>query len=419
MIPIKPLQPLDAQIILPGSKSFTQRALIIAALASGSSLVKGALFSEDTAYLARALQLLGADIKRQQGNMVIQGTGGRIKNPRQDLYLENNGTALRLLTTVVCLGSGPFVLTGTHRLLERPVHSLLKALNSQGVKASGKDKEGFPPVLIEAQGLQGGSITLDRIESSQYVSSLLISAPYGREDLRLRLEGPVVSRPYIDMTVGVMRDFGAEVVTPGADYYQVSHQSRYLGRTYAIEGDVSSASYFFLAAALGHGRVQAGPVFPHTRQGDIGFLDILKQCGHKVRIGESEVEVIGGDPVAGEKSFDLGDMPDMVPSLAVLAACRPGRTIIRNVAHLRLKESNRLEALVNELGKTGIESRETDDGLIITGGRPHGAEIETYKDHRIAMSFAILGLTTPGIFIKDPDCVQKSFPGFWQALDAL
>jgi 3-phosphoshikimate 1-carboxyvinyltransferase len=419
IVPIKTLHSPDARITLPGSKSYTQRALIIAALAAGPSFVKGALFSEDTAYLTRALQLLGADIKRQQGEMVIQGTGGRLKNPRQDLYLENNGTALRLLTTVVCLGKGPFVLTGTPRLLERPVHSLLKALNSQGVKARGKDKEGFPPVLIEAQGLQGGAVVLERIESSQYVSSLLISAPYGQEDLHLRLEGPIVSRPYIDMTVEVMRDFGAEVVTSGADCYQVSHQSKYLGRTYSIEGDISSASYFFLAAALGQGRVQVGPIFPHTRQGDIGFLDILEQCGHKVRRGESHVEVIGGDPVTGEKVFDLGDMPDMVPSLAVLAACRPGKTIIRNVAHLRLKESNRLEALVNGLGKTGIEARETEDGLIITGGRPHGAEIETYKDHRIAMSFTILGLITPGIFIKDPDCVQKSFPGFWQVLDAL
>jgi 3-phosphoshikimate 1-carboxyvinyltransferase len=419
MIPVKLLNHLDGRVILPGSKSYTQRALVVAALAVGPSLLKGPLLSEDTAYLARALQMLGADIERQHGDMVVQGTGGRIKNPREALYLENNGTALRLLTTVVCLGDGTFVLTGTPRLLERPVQPLLAALNSLGVQARGQDREGFPPVLIEARGLQGGSVTLSRIESSQYVSSLLISAPFARNDLMLRLQGPVPSRPYIEMTIEVMKKFGAEIIIDGPDCFQVSNRSRYHGMSYAVEGDVSSASYFFLAAALCQGRVRVEPIFSQTLQGDIGFLDILEQLGHEVRRGEGFVEVSGGNPVSGERVFDLGDMPDMVPTLAVLAACRPGKTIIRNVAHLRLKESDRLEVLVRELGKTGIQAREMEDGLVIEGGRPQRAEIETYNDHRIAMSFAIMGLTTPGIFIKNPGCVQKSFPGFWQTLEGL
>jgi 3-phosphoshikimate 1-carboxyvinyltransferase len=419
MITIKPLNHLDSRVALPGSKSYTQRALVIAALAEGHSLLKGPLISEDTDYLSRALKMLGANLEGQQGDIVIQGTGGQIRNPGQALYLENNGTALRLLTTVVCLGEGAFVLTGAPRLLERPVLPLLAALNRLGVRARGQDREGFPPVLIEAQGLQGGSVTLGLIESSQYVSSLLISAPFARNDLVLRLEGPVPSRPYIEMTLEVMKHFGAEVLSDGPDYFHVSNQSQYQGTTYLIEGDVSSASYFFLAAALVQGRVRVGPIFSQTRQGDIALLKVLEQLGHKVIREDGYVEVIGGSPVSGEKVFDLGDMPDMVPTLAVLAACRPGRTIIRKVAHLRIKESNRLEALVRELSKIGIKARELEDGLEIEGGRPKGAEIETYKDHRIAMSFAVLGLTTPGIIIKDPDCVQKSFPGFWQVLEGL
>lgn len=416
---IKPIVHLDGRVKIPGSKSYTQRALLIAALAEGPSFLEGPLLSEDTACLTKALTLLGAGIEVQQGNMTVQGTGGRISNPHQEIYLENNGTAMRLLTTVVCLGEGLFVLTGAPRLLERPVRPLLAALKTLGVKVRSQDREGFPPVCIEAQGLQGGRVTLSHIASSQYVSSLLISAPFARQDLVLELQGPVPSRPYVEMTLGVMKRFGVEVVADSPACYKVSNQRKYVGTICLIEGDVSSASYFFLAAALCQGRVRVQPVSLETLQGDIRFLQILEQLGCQVRRGPGWVEVVGGKPVSGERIFDLGDMPDMVPTLAILGACRPGRTIIKNVAHLRIKESNRLEALVKELTKTGIAIRELEDGLVIEGGRPQGAEIETYNDHRMAMSFAILGLTVPGMKIKDPGCVQKSFPGFWEELDKL
>ena len=210
-----------------------------------------------------------------------------------------------------------------------------------------------------------------------------------------------------------------EVITEPPACFKVSNQRKYGGMTCLIEGDVSSASYFFLAAALCRGRVRVQPVSLETLQGDIRFLQVLEQLGSKVRRGQGWVEVVGGKPVYGEMVFDLGDMPDMVPTLAILGACRPARTIIKNVAHLRIKESNRLEALVKELTKTGIQIQELEDGLMIEGGRPQGAEIETYNDHRMAMSFAVLGLKVPGIKIKDPGCVQKSFPGFWEELNKL
>lgn len=391
----------------------------MAALAEGDSCLQGPLLSEDSRYLQEALTLLGAGIKIQAGDMHIQGTEGRITNPQLEIYLGNNGTAMRLLTTVVCLGRGEFCLTGTPRLLERPLQPLLAALNDLGVEAYSRSNKGFPPVVIQARGLQGGEVSLRDLDSSQYISSLLISSPYTAEGLSLKLEGPVPSRPYVEMTAGLMHHFGVEITRISPDHFVIDKNQRYQGRVCRIEGDVSSASYFFLAAALTQGTVKVRPVMAQTLQGDIRFLEILETLGCRVQRGEDWAEVSGGTLKAGDFVFDLGDMPDMVPTLAVLAACRPGRTTITNVAHLRIKESNRLEALVKELTKTGGRVEEMEDGLKIEGGRLHGAEIETYNDHRIAMSFAVLGLIVPGIKIKDPTCVQKSFPGFWDELEKL
>jgi 3-phosphoshikimate 1-carboxyvinyltransferase len=416
---IKPIVAPRAQITLPGSKSYTQRAMILAALADGDSSLLNPLIAEDTEYLLAALRLLGAGIKIKDGQMTVRGTGGRIYNPGREIYLGNNGTAMRLLTAMVCLGQGEYILTGAPRLLERPLAPLLSALKALGVKAQSREREGFPPVVIQADGLQGGEVTLRNLESSQYVSSLLISAPLARQDLSLRLEGSIPSLPYIEMTAVLMQQFGVEVERPGSDRYLIRHGQSYRGISCRIEGDVSSASYFFLAAALCRGTIRVEPITPQTLQGDIGFLEVLEKAGSTVVKGDYWVEVSGGELKPGDLVFDFGEMPDMVPSLAVLAACRPGRTIIRNVAHLRIKESNRLQALARELNRTGVKAEETLDGLSIEGGNPQGAEIETYDDHRIAMSFAVLGLVAPGMKIKNPDCVQKSFPGFWKELEKL
>lgn len=419
MIEIKPITQLNARVTMPGSKSYTQRAMIMAALAEGDSCLQRPLLSEDTGYLTEALRLLGAGIQIHNGDMLVQGTAGRISNPKKEIYLGNNGTAMRLLTTVVCLGKGEFLLTGAPRLLERPVQPLLTALNTLGVEARSEGKQGFPPVVIRADGLQGGKIQIRSIESSQYVSSLLISSPFARDDFVLELQGTIPSMPYVEMTTALMKQFGVQVDKESPNRFSIKNGQRYKGITCRIEGDVSSASYFFLAAVLCQGRVSVEPIIPNTLQGDIGFLKVLEELGCGVIRGDHWVEVTGGRLKSGEIIVDFGDMPDMVPTLAILAACRSGRTIIKNVAHLRIKESNRLEALVRELTKTGIKAEETEDGLKIEGGRPHGAEIETYNDHRIAMSFAVLGLIVPGMKIKDPDCVQKSFPGFWGELKKL
>jgi len=419
MIAIEPLGTMDAVVRVPGSKSYTQRAMVIAALAEGESVLRDPLLSEDTLLLAEALRLLGAEVRTEGGEMTVRGTGGRIAVPQRAIDLGNNGTAMRLLAGMTSLGEGPIVLTGGRRLCERPMKPLLEALATQGVGIETDRDRGYPPVTIRGGRLAGGRIVLRDIGSSQYVSSLLITAPFAAADTAIVLEGRIPSLPYIALTVETMGAFGAAVTHDGEGRYLVRNDLRYRGRGYRIEGDVSSASYFFLAASLLKGRIRVENIEPRTRQGDIGFLKILEGLGCTVIRGDRCVEVRGGELPAGDMAFDLGQMPDIVPTLAVLCALRPGRSLIRNVAHLRLKECDRLEALVNEIGKTGIAAEVIGEDLAITGGIPRGARIRTYDDHRIAMSFAILGLAVPGMEIEGEACVGKSFPGFWTALKGL
>ncbi|MGZ3596129.1 MAG: 3-phosphoshikimate 1-carboxyvinyltransferase [Syntrophales bacterium] len=414
---IKPVRDLNATVEVPGSKSYTQRALVVASLAEGKSMLSNALISEDTRYLVEALRFLGAEIIISGSDVTVTGTDGNIHNPGRAIMLGNNGTALRFLTTLASLGKGEYILDGSRRLRERPLLPLLNALKILEVKFQSRD--GYPPVKIDAEGLKGGKVAFADVESSQYVSSLLIGAPYAEGDIEIALTGRIVSEPYIAMTMHVMGHFGAEVITRGKQLFGVRSGRHYRGHRYIIEGDASSASYFFLAAALCRGRVRVVNINPASLQGDINILGIMETLGCSVVRGDHWVEVTGGPLHDGDVIFDMGNMPDMVPTLAVLAAFRQGQTIITNVSHLRVKESDRIAAIVNELKRIGVSAKETADGLIVVGGKPHGAHIETYNDHRIAMSFAIAGLTVPGIRIKNRHCVGKSFPGFWDELSRL
>jgi 3-phosphoshikimate 1-carboxyvinyltransferase len=418
-VKIKPLEHIEATVRIPGSKSYTQRAMLIAALAEGQSILRDSLISEDTRILATALGDLGADIRSEGERTVIRGNGGRLARPSREIHLGNNGTAMRLLAGVASLSEGPAVLTGGPRLRERPMKPLLEALTVLGVDVRTDQDKGYPPVTIRGGRLKGGEVVLRDIESSQYVSAILITAPFADEDTVIVLEGRVPSLPYIALTVETMEAFGAKVAVDRPDRFVVKSGQRYRGREYRIEGDVSSASYFLLAAALSRGRVRVENINPRTSQGDIAFLTLLERLGCRVHRGENHVAIEGVELPGGEMTFDLGSMPDMVPTLAVLSALRPGRSVIRNVAHLRFKESDRLAALVNELRKTGIAAEEISDGIAVTGGTPRGASIATYSDHRIAMSFAVLGLVVPGMIIEGEGCVGKSFPGFWNALEGL
>lgn len=419
-VEIKPLPYVDATVTVPGSKSHTQRALVIASLAEGESFLYNVLISEDTLYLIEGLRSLGVQFQVSHREVIITGTGGNIRLPQgKTIYMGNNGTGLRFFTSLVALGKGEVVLDGNSRLQERPVKPLLDALGELGVSIESRHGRGYPPLKIRADGLKGGVVSFGDVESSQYISSLLISSPYARDDVEIHLEGKVVSEPYIDMTLQVIDDFGVVVERDGKHCFRVRPGQRYKGRRYRIEADVSSASYFFLAAALCGGRIRVLDVSPNSLQGDIAFLDILERFGCTVVRGDSWVEVIGRALPGGEMVIDMGNMPDMVPTLAVLASFRSGRTRITNVSHLRFKESDRIATVVAELKRIGINAEELEDGLVVNGGKPRGAEIETYDDHRIAMSFAVAGLVVPGMKIRNPHCVKKSFPEFWDTLNTL
>lgn len=416
---ITPLERVDATVQVPGSKSFTQRALVAASLAEGKSLLRNALIAEDTGHLVGALRLLGAQIVCSGPDVIVTGTGGRIANPGRELHLGNNGTAMRFLVSVAALGPGDITLTGDPRLCERPLKPLLEGIANLGVSSACRNAPGYPPVTIHGGTLRGGRVVFRDIESSQYVSSVLLAAPYAAGDVAVEIRGASVSRPYVEMTLATMKAFGVAAEKSAENLYSVRHGQRYRACRYLVEGDLSSASYFFLAAALCGGTVRVANTNFWTHQGDVRFLRYLKELGCAVAATDQWIEVSGGKLVDGDFTASMEDIPDMVPTMAVLAALRPGRTFIRNVSHLRLKESNRLAALVTELAKTGVRAEELEDGLVIEGGTPRGAEIETYNDHRIAMSFAVLGLVAPGMRIENPGCVGKSFPGFWTELDKL
>ncbi len=417
MIEIRPLPHLDATVTIPGSKSFTHRALIVSALADGESILIHALRSEDTEYTAQALERLGIQIFWEGDLLHVLGEGGRLKGEEEKIYVGNSGTSMRFLTALVALKRGRTLLDGSERMRKRPVADLLDGLRTLGVKAFFRDGNGCLPVIIESRGLHGGKTKIRGEESSQFLSALLMVAPYAMEDVYVEITGRLASRPYVDITCDVMSAFGVEVQSEGYHSFFVRAGQRYQPRKYRIEGDISHASYFFSAAAVTEGRVRAERFSSTSLQGDAGFLNILEKMGCVVLRGEGWTEVRGGELHGIE--VDMNEMPDLVPTLAVTAAFARGQTLIQNIGHLRLKESDRISVLTTELRHMGVRVEEGEDWLKIEGGKGHGAEIEPHDDHRIAMSFAIAGLVIPGIKIKEPQCVKKSFPDFWEVFGRL
>jgi 3-phosphoshikimate 1-carboxyvinyltransferase len=407
---ITPQDKVHATLTLPGSKSYTHRALVAASLADGESLLTNALDAEDTRLTAQALERLGAQIDWREDGVRVQGAGGRWQPVFGPIYLGNSGTSMRFLTALAALGQGEYRLTGSPRLCERPQGELLEALAQLGVKAHAERGDGCPPVLVHG-GLQGGKARLSGSISSQYLSALLFIAPLAPQGGEIEITGDLVSRPYVDLTLEVLGDFGISYYRQGYRYFHLPGEQRYLPQDYAIEADASSASYFWAAAALTGGRVTITNLSFDSCQGDVGFVKVLERLGCRISSGKEGLTVEGG-PLQGVE-VDMAAMPDLVPTLAVLAAFAQGDTVITGVAHLRHKESDRLATVATELGKMEITARETADGLVITGGQPRGAMIDTYQDHRLAMSFAVAGLKAPGTVIRDPDCVAKSFPEFW------
>jgi 3-phosphoshikimate 1-carboxyvinyltransferase len=417
MIEIKTLQHCDAVVTIHGSKSYTHRALIVSGLADGESVLVNALRSDDTECTIQGLEKFGILIFQRTDGLHVLGKGGKLEGEDGIIFVGNSGTSMRFLTALSALKHGRTLLDGNERMRGRPIGDLLDGLSALGVRAYSIEKNGCPPVVIESQGLKGGKANIKGEASSQFLSALLMIAPYAREDVHVEITSHLASKPYVDMTLDVMSTFGVEVKSDGYRSFFVRAGQGYLPKTYRIEGDASNASYFFAAAAVTKGRVRVENFCPNSAQGDVGFLTILEEMGCEVIRGEDWAEVRGKE-LHGIMA-DMNAMPDLVPSLAVTAALARGETTIQNIGHLHLKESDRIRALAGELAKMGIRVVEGVDWLKVEGGGAHGAEIETHDDHRLAMSFAIAGLAVPGVKIKGEQCVNKSFPEFWEELQKL
>lgn len=421
---IIPLQrPVDAAVTVPGSKSITNRALVLAALTypDEGCVLHGALRSEDTEVMIDSLLRLGFIVNCDWANSTLfvhrEPSPTRIPAPQAELFVSNSGTSMRFLTAMVSLGHGQYRIDGTPRMRERPVDDLLGALRQLGVTARSEMGNGCPPVVIKAQGLRGGDVHVRGEISSQFLSALLMVAPFAQAPVQIYVDGPLVSRPYVEMTVEMMRGWGLKVERPLEHVYRVPGGGGYEISGYHIEPDATAASYFFAAAAITGGRITVLGFPEESLQGDLQFADYMETMGCRVEHCTSGITV-HGRPLRGV-DVDMNDISDTVMTLAAVACFAEGPTTIRNVAHIRHKETDRLAALAAELRRVGAEVEEFSDGLKITPRPLHGAEIETYNDHRMAMSMALIGLRVPGIVIKNPACVAKTYPDFFDDLEKL
>jgi 3-phosphoshikimate 1-carboxyvinyltransferase len=411
---------IDAVLRVPGSKSITNRALLIAALASGESQLSGGLESEDTLAMIEGLTALGCEITLSPERWRVQGRRGKLQRSAAAIHARNSGTTARFLTAAAALANGTVVIDGSPRMRERPIDDLTAALAGLGVRVDLLGQQGCPPVRVHGGALPGGRTEIDARRSSQFVSAVLLAAPYARADVVLEFTGGVVvSRPYVDLTLQVMRAFGADADWIGPAALRVRAGRGYRGREYAIEPDASAAVYPFCAAAITGGRARVEGIPADSIQADLEVLGVLEAMGCEVQRGADYAQVRGPLGRLHPVSVDMNQMPDAALAIAVVALFAGGTTQIANIANLRIKETDRLHALETELRKLGAAASASQDGLAIEPGRLHGAEIETYDDHRMAMSFALAGLRIPGVSIRNPACVRKTWPDYFEMLERL
>jgi 3-phosphoshikimate 1-carboxyvinyltransferase len=409
--PILPARPgLDAVVRVPGSKSVTNRALLLAGLAAGRSVLRGALEAGDTAAFAAGLCSLGVAVERRGDEVVVDGGGGSFPATEADVDCAEAGTAARFLLAAAAASHGVYRFDASPQLRRRPLGLLLQALRAQGARTE-PDDAGALPLTLRADGIAGGGLRLPGDTSSQFVSALLMAAPLARGPLDLRVDG-LVSRPYVAMTLRMMQDFGVNAHAANGDSYTVT-PGRYAGRDYDIEPDASTASYFFAAAAATGGRVKVlGLRRDQALQGDIAFLDVLECMGCEVIDAPDGVLVAGPAALAG-LTVDMSDISDTFMTLAAIAPLATSPVTITGIGNVRLKESDRIAAMEENLGRTGVTTESGPDSLRVFPTAPRGAHIDPHGDHRIAMAFSVLGLRVPGMVVDDPGCVAKTCPGFF------
>lgn len=410
--------PVNGSIRPPGSKSLTNRALVIAALANGTSHLTGVLDSRDTQVMIDSLRKLGLNVEQSLADQTVRITGchGRPQAKAADLWLENSGTSIRFLTALCALGNGTYRLDGNSRMRERPIGDLIAALRQVGIPTSCESANDCPPVIVKGSGLPGGAVSINANLSSQFLSAILMVAPCSQQVMDITVAGEMVSEPYVDMTLQIMSRFGVSVERPSPGVFRVAPQT-YAATDYDIEPDASAASYFFALAAVTGGTVTVEGLHLKALQGDVHFVDALQRMGCRVTSGPTSITVQGG-PLEGI-DIDMNAISDTAQTLACVAPFATGPTRIRNVAHMRLKETDRVAAVVTELRRLGLQVEEHPDGMTIHPGILHGGTVATYDDHRMAMSFSLIGLRVPGIRIADPQCTSKTYPGYFDDLDRL
>jgi len=413
--------PIDAVVVPPGSKSITNRALLAAALATGTSTLHGVLFADDTEAMIDCVRSLGAVVSLTENATTISvtGIGGDLSGCSPSFFARQSGTTARFLASVLALGDTPLRLDADDAMRRRPMNDVFAAIERLGVHVSFEQVSGHLPAVIEGPIQRTGEmpeVSIDASVSSQFTSGLLLAAPCMPEGLKIHIDGAVVSRPYLDMTIAVMASFGVVVEQPD-DRTFVVPTGGYLARDYEVEPDASAASYFFAAAAICGGTVRVDGLGSHSMQGDIRFVDVLADMGAKVVVDESSITVTG--VALRGVSADFTQISDTAQTAAAVAVFAEGPTTISGIGFIRKKETNRVAAVVSELRRLGVDATEDEDGFTVIPGPVHPATIETYDDHRMAMSMALIGYAISGVSISDPNCVRKTFPKYFEEMERL
>ncbi|MEA3433160.1 MAG: 3-phosphoshikimate 1-carboxyvinyltransferase [Campylobacterota bacterium] len=419
---LKPISKIDGEINLPGSKSLSNRALLLAALAQGTTRITNLLESDDTRHMLNALKQLGIKytLSEDKTQCTVEGNAGPISSEKvQELFLGNAGTAMRPLCAALCLGEGSYLLTGEPRMKERPIGHLVDALREAGTKITYKENEGYPPLQIEANGLTGGKVKIEGAISSQFLTALLLAAPMAKKDMTISIIGELVSKPYIDITLHIMKAFGVEVINENYKIFRIKGGQTYQAvDSFMVEGDASSASYFLAAAAIKGGTVKVTGIGKNSIQGDVAFADVLEKMGAKVEWGDDFVSVTKSElnPI----DMDFNHIPDAAMTIATTALFTNGTTTLRNIYNWRVKETDRLFAMATELRKVGADVVEGEDYLKITPPEQlNHAAIDTYDDHRMAMCFSLLALDPVSVTINEPECTAKTFPTYFDVFESI
>lgn len=421
-ITLQPIAKINGEVNLPGSKSVSNRALLLAALATGTTRLTNLLDSDDIRHMLNGLKQLGVNYQLSEDKTVCEVEGlGRAFSPNEplELYLGNAGTAMRPLAAALCLGGGEFVLTGEPRMKERPIGHLVDALRSAGANITYLENENYPPLKIMGTGLKGGEVEIDGSISSQFLTAFLMAAPLAQSDTVIRIKGDLVSKPYIDITLHIMAQFGVEVENRNYQEFVVRGNQTYVSPgELLVEGDASSASYFLAAAAIKGGEVKVTGIGKKSIQGDIQFADALAAMGADIEWGDDYVIARCGDLSAVD--MDFNHIPDAAMTIATTALFAKGTTSIRNVYNWRVKETDRLAAMATELRKVGAEVEEGEDYItIVPPTTLQHAAIDTYDDHRMAMCFSLVALSDTPVTINDPKCTSKTFPDYFDKLKGL